>query len=44
MDGEKAWRQLLKSAASNFEQVLVATPHEETDVPPRTSHHENYPR
>ena len=27
MDGKKAWRQLHKNSASNFEQVLEATPH-----------------
>ena len=41
-DGEKAWRQLQKNAASNFEQVLEATPHKEAAVRPPTTHHENY--
>ena len=41
-DGEKAWRQLHKNAASNIEQVLEATPHKSADVRPPTSHHENY--
>ena len=26
MDGEKAWRQQYKNAASNYEQVLEVTP------------------
>ena len=43
MDGEKAGRQLHKNAASNSEQILVATPHKEAAVRPPTSHHENYP-
>ena len=43
-DGEKAWRQLHKNAASNIEQVLEATPHKEAAVRPPTTHHENYPR
>ena len=42
MDGEKAWWQPHKNAASNFEQVLAATPHKAADVQPPTSHHENY--
>ena len=41
-DGEKAWRQLHKKAASNFEQVLEATPHKAATVRPPTSHYENY--
>ena len=32
MDGEKAWRQLHKNAASNFEQVLEATPNKAPTV------------
>ena len=40
-DGEKAWRQLHKNAACNFEQVLEATPHKATAVRPPTSNHEN---
>ena len=35
---EKAWRQLHKNAASNFETVLVATPHKAAVVRPPTSH------
>ena len=41
-DGEKAWRQLLKNAASNIEQVLEATPHNAAAVRPPTTHQENY--
>ena len=40
MDGEKAWRQLHKNAANNFEQVLEATAHKAAAVRPPTSHHE----
>ena len=39
--GEKARRQLHKNAASNFEQVLEATPHKVPTVRSPTSHHEN---
>ena len=42
MDGEKAWRQLHKNTASNFEQVLEATPNKAPAVRPPPSHHENY--
>ena len=42
MDGEKAWRQLLKNDASNFEQVPEATPYKAAAVRPPTSHNENY--
>ena len=42
MYGGKAWRQLHKNAASNFEQVLEATLNKAPDVRPPTSHHENY--
>ena len=41
-DGGKAWRQLHKNAASNFEQDLEATPHKLPTVRPPTSHYENY--
>ena len=41
-DGEKAWRQLHKNTASNFEHVLEATTHKAAAVRPPTSHHENY--
>ena len=41
-DGEKAWRQVHKNAASNFEQVLEATPHKAAAVRPTTFHHKNY--
>ena len=41
-DGEKAWRQLPKNAASNFEQVLEATLQKAPAVRPSTSYHENY--
>ena len=43
MDGEKAWRQLHKNAASNIEQVLEATPHKAAAIRPPTTHQENYP-
>ena len=39
---KKAWRQLHKNTASNFEQVQEATPHKAPTVQPPTSHHENY--
>ena len=32
-----------ENVASNFEQVLVATPHEAPTIRPPASHHENYP-
>ena len=38
----KARRQLHKNAASNLEQVLVATPHKSPTVRPPASYHENY--
>ena len=41
-DGEKAWWQLHKNDASNFEQVLEATTHKAAAVVPPASHHENY--
>ena len=41
--GEKARRQLHKSAASNIEQVLAATPNKTPTMRPPASHHENYP-
>ena len=41
-DGEKAWRQLHKNAASNIEQVLEAAPHKEAAVRTLTTHQENY--
>ena len=41
-DGEKAWRQLHKNAASHIEQVLEAAPHKAAAVRPPTSPHENY--
>ena len=41
-DGEKAWRQLRKNAASNIEQVLEATPHKAAAIQPPTTHYENY--
>ena len=40
-DGEKAWRQLHKNAASNTELVLETTPHKAAAVRPPTTHHEN---
>ena len=42
-DGEKAWRQLHKNAASNIEQVLKPTFNKAVAVRPPTIHHENYP-
>ena len=41
-DGEKAWRQLHKNAASNIEQFLEATPHKAAGIRTPTTHHENY--
>ena len=41
-DGEKAWRQLHKNAASNIELVLEATPRQAPTVRPPTSHYKNY--
>ena len=40
--GEEARRQLHKNAASNLEQVLVATSHKTPTVRPPASYHENY--
>ena len=40
--GEEARRQLHKNAASNIEQVLVATLHKTPAVRPPSSYHENY--
>ena len=42
MDGEKAWRQLHKNAASNIEQVQEATLHKTAPIRPPTTHHKNY--
>ena len=39
--GKEARRQLHKNAASNLEQVLVATPHNTPTVRPPASYHEN---
>ena len=41
--GEKARWQLHKSAASNIEKVLEATPHKAPTIQPLYFHHENYP-
>ena len=41
-DGEKAWRQLHKNAASNIEHVLEATTNKAEAIRPPTTHHENY--
>ena len=41
--GEEARRQLHNNAASNIEQVLVATPYKAPTIRPPASHHENYP-
>ena len=43
MNGEKAWRQLHKNAASNTEQVMEAAPNKPAAVRPLTTHQENYP-
>ena len=43
MAGEKAWRQLHKNAASNFEQVLEVALHKAVAIQPPTTHHQNYP-
>ena len=43
MAGEEARQQLHKNAASNREQVLVATSHKAPTIRPPASHHENYP-
>ena len=40
-EGEKAWQQLLKNAASNID--LAATPNKAAAIRPSTTHHENYP-
>ena len=42
MNGEKAWWQLHKNAASNIEQVTEAAPYKAAAVLPPTTHHENY--
>ena len=42
MAGEEARQQLHKNAASNFEQVLAATPYKTPIVRPPASYHENY--
>ena len=42
MNGEKAWQQLHKNAASNIEQVMEAAPHKAAAVWLPTTHHENY--
>ena len=42
MDGENAWRQLHKNAASNIDQFLEAAPHKVAAVRPPSTHHENY--
>ena len=42
MNGEKAWRQQHKNAASNIEQVMEAAPHKAATVRPPTTYHENY--
>ena len=41
--GEEARQQLHKNAASNLEQVLVATPHKTPTIRPPASYYENYP-
>ena len=42
MCGEKAWRQLLKNAASCIKQVLEQHPHKTAAVRPPTTHYEIY--
>ena len=42
-DGEKAWRQLLKNAASCIERVLEAKHYKTAAVRPSTTQRENYP-
>ena len=42
MNGEKAWQQLHKNAASNIKQVVVAAPNKAVTVCPLTTHYENY--
>ena len=42
MDGEKAWRQLHKNAASNIEQVLDIAFNKAAAMLPSSVHHENY--
>ena len=43
MDGEKAWLQLQKNAASYIEHLLEATPHKEAaSIRTPTTHQENY--
>ena len=42
MDGEKAWRQLHKNAASNIEQVQETAPYKAAAIRPLTTHPENY--
>ncbi len=42
MDGEKAWQQLHKNAASNIEQVQEVTLRKAPTVRPFASHIENY--
>ena len=41
-DGEKAWQNPQKNAASNIEQVLEVVSHKAATVRPPTTHHENY--
>ena len=41
MNGEKAWRQQHKNAASNIEQDIEAAHHKTEAVRPPTTHHEN---
>ena len=42
-NGEKAWRQLHKNAASHIEQVLETTSYKTAAIRPPTTYHENYP-
>ena len=42
MDGEKAWRQLHKNAASNIEHVQVIAPRKAAALRSPTTDHENY--
>ena len=41
-NGENAWWQLHKNAASNTEQILESAPLKVAAVLPPTTHHENY--
>ena len=40
---EKAWRQLLKNAARNTEQILEVILHKKAGIQQPTTRYENYP-